>query len=330
MRLGHLQVAVTLTLAILAGLPGSAANAASNDCAVFSGANIIWPGAQANPNQLFIHNGVGRVNGVDTTIQGARIVTSTLGGINQTTNFVFATDTGGSQANYTAYYVYNAAYQNGGTKYNIVISTNDPFPEGDPDNNIAYVATDGTNVPGNQNAVFLGSYITNGSGNIVPFSRMGDEVYLNWNNGNLSSYGIGGGAGGTAITWTHTTWGGHQTQNVALGTDGLGNTFPVPLTAIFGIADLSFSSTVAGPALDLFGVMDPGWIYTAGQLSWTPYYAAFTNATTPVLARHVRVPVDSLGHIYAADPTQPAVGVTDTFKAAYVGYVEVIHHMGNF
>jgi hypothetical protein len=173
-----LRLPLLIVLMCLFYSPTAYADTPQN-AALYSGAVVTWTGTAANPNKLFIHNGNSLIDGTFVQINGTgNIVTKTEGGINKSINFAFATDVGAGQAINTAYYVYYAIYFNPTLQGNVVISTCNPNPEGDPSCNIAYTAVGGTVVAANEDAVFLGSYITDGSGDIIPFNRVGDDVIL--------------------------------------------------------------------------------------------------------------------------------------------------------
>jgi hypothetical protein len=302
---------------------------ASNECAVYSGASAIWNGSITNSNQMLVHNGNGLVNNSNADITGQNIVTKTKGGINQTTNFAYSTragDTGGAQANYTAYYLYYAQYVNGVTKYNIVISTFPPNPEGDPSQNISYTATDGTVVGGNSNAVFLGSYITDGTADVVPYHRAGDEVILEFSQAFASN------AAPNVITWNHntggaTTWPFTKSANI-WGT----SSYPIPQSNNGGIVDVI--ATTAQAADVYMGFFDPGLIPVTQGTTWNPEIQWKVNSGGQVTrySDHIRVPVTSGGAIKVSDAFQPvAAGLpNDTLTIYYRGYVEIIQHLGQY
>jgi hypothetical protein len=325
-------VAASLFCCLITALPASVAEAEPSDCGVLSGAAVTWLGT----NTIAIGYGRVRIDGAGyIEIQGINFNTKAAGAIFDLLN-------GGPQAAYLAYYVYYAAagaetlstcnfntcfssvcVGHNCNVYVPVISRTPPLAEGYPSGAMSYVVS-GQQYGPTQSAVFLGSYITDGNGDIVPFNRMGDEVTLMWRTG-LTAFGFYGWA---QAYWTHDSY--VPTQSYNLGQDAFGHLFRVPRSARWGIADLLFSSNVASPAFDIMGVVHPDAPVNVGDTSWHPVFAEYANAaTTPVAIVHrlVRVPLDSRGSIYLADPVQPAPGVTDWEQANYAGYVEVIHHL---
>jgi len=344
-RLFRLSYVVSLLLAVPSLLGYSLqALSQSDQCAVYSGAEVAWNGSIANTNQPFVHNGNGLVNNSYTYITGASIVTKTTGGVNKTNNFAFSTaagDTGGAQtASYAAYYMYYGQYIGDGgiTHYSIVVSTFSPAPEGDPSANISYTAPDTTPVPANINAVFLGSYITDADAGMVPFTRAGNEVLLSINHAITGSTGqlcqvvaTGCGPASTAyskFSWTHALAPYPVTQNASIGSlwSGTANvsTWPIPKSNAGGIVSV-IASTVNGggaPSLVGLGIFDKRLtpVAGAGTTTWYPEIdwsldnnvvgglqaQPPNNAWLPVrYTDMVRVPVDSNGNIYVADAVDP-------------------------
>jgi hypothetical protein len=310
------QALMTLSCAAFALFPKSAL--AQTTTAVYSGGAIEWSGTTTNVNQFTGEDGnvlvdTGGVSNI-VGLTGASWITKTVG--TSTANAVFCTDVPNKkQAANTAYYIYYGIL---GTGYIHVISTTPPYAEGYPDKTLTY--TSGTTTTTNtKEAVFLGSYVTDTSGNMVPFRRIGDSVYFLW----------GGGwsvilAPQQTYTWAHNatlTW--PQTLILNIGTN-----YAFPATASTAIVGI-FSKTSNGTAThSVVGVLDPQ-LPTISATTWYPLYSWQPPNVAAVVSAwdRVRVPTDGTGKVSVADLADPPVGTSDTVEIAYEGYVETIHHL---
>jgi len=148
----------------------SAARAVPTESLVelYSGGTITWSGTAANKNQFKGAAGTATINNsaLPISIVGAAWTTKGVG----PNPAIFCADVPGKlQAAGKAYYVYYAAYVNAGvTGYTHVVSTTPPFAEGHPDAAITFTNPAG-GATTTQAAVFLGSYLTDLAGDMVPF-----------------------------------------------------------------------------------------------------------------------------------------------------------------
>jgi hypothetical protein len=336
--------ATSIATALLLGFSSGAARAQAifSDAAVISGSSLQW-GQVAN--KLNLNYGRVRIASVgNIELNGLQITTKGVG-----LNAVFATGQG-PQASKTAYYVY---YAQAGTTpvfdcamcgsnicnapncnvYTPVISTTPPFAEGYPSAGISY--TVGGNLYGpTKNAVFLGSYITDNNGDMVPFDRQGEEVHLIFNTRRSTvhvssepysftptSKGIAGVAGAyPQIQKYDVTTMNHDVPNW---------NYPVPASASGVIASVCFFTTQA-QGLVAMSVLDPNLLTVNADNSWfasnIPTQVGGIFPVSKCIER-IRVQLDAAHNLYIIDESQPPVGQTDSATAAYWGYVESVHHL---
>jgi hypothetical protein len=302
--------------------------AGATDEAVSSGGWVTWSGSATNLDVILCHNGNGRVNGTPTPIAGAYLQTKTDG--THTQNAVFSTEGSGSQGACGVYYVYYDQYKNGtNTLYQLVISTIAPWPEGLPSANLAYRASDGTQVAGNENAVFLGSYLTDSNSHIVPFDRHGEQTYLLYDLAATNGSGTEGLAG-PSFSWSngnnypasqHAFIGGTNTCQV-----NPQQSWQFPKSASGAI--ITMQASTSSPNFVNIGVFDPALAPAVGATSWYANFLVNPPAAWAIVARRIIVPLDSSGFIWVADFQSPPTGKTDSLIIQYVGYIESITHPG--
>lgn len=322
-----LGILITLSTA------ASALGVTVNDEGIISGAQLIWDGTAANTNQIYVGAGEIRINGspaagTNFSTGAPQFVTSPAG-----INFAFATDVaGGAQAANTAYYVYGA---NNAGVLQWVISTSAPNQGGEPWQSLTYTPHGGAQTT-TTFALFVGSYITDANKNIVPFLKKGDEITLT-PSVNTSS------AGHQNTTWSNIV----TFTSVLVYPDVLALTFPagttIPLTASALLVDFVMvnTDTVAHDVRVLNPTLDTD--VTAGVCTANPQYymiAGLGAAGQPWPYNHARIKTaintqlngsgalaNAATTVEVGACTAPAAGKTYKVSGAYVGYVEVTHHL---
>jgi hypothetical protein len=269
----------------------------------------VWTGDVNNVNQFGANWGNDMINGTATHVFGANWITRTVGGSIATGRF--CNDAVGGQVASKVYYVYYATY-NADTELSHVISTIAPNPTGEPSANLVFTI-DG-HAENHKKAVFLGSYMTDALGNMIPFDRSGEEVMLTNRMQIGPALGVTFPAGGAGYP---------MTQVLPIGANVL------PKTASAAIVEFLITSgaLAAPPATHDIFVLDP-WLAVAtvnpyAQLDLLP------TANTTVQYDQARVRVYSnqlpLGAINLNLGVAP--GGPITVKAYLAGYVEPFHHL---
>jgi hypothetical protein len=312
----------TLLLSLASGLCvlslARQAEAAATKEAVLSGGAIMWKGYVSNnlnKNVIIVAPGDALINGTITHIDGATWITKTEVGISNA-NAVFCTDvSNGVQGKLAAYYVYFAAQTAGG--YVSVISGTAPHAEGYPKSGLTFTYNSNTTTNTTQ-AVFLGSYLTDSGSEMVPFRRIGSDVYLLWS-GATTQLVVAPGA-------IATQYNGSNTPTVA-SYDLTGGSVSWPKSATSAIVGVSSASNTAGNVL---GILDPA-LLTLGTnpKNWNPFFSwsapVQNSLTVQASPDRVRIPVDSSGNASIVDLTPPTS--TENVALALEGYVEVAHHL---
>jgi hypothetical protein len=183
-------IRVALVCAALAPIVSTRIALAAGATGLHSGGTLQWAGYQhqvgappapSNVNEIEMSPGSNAmINGVvEVPIAFPCIETKAIAGVGPFCNLpTFCADSPGGQLANKSYYIYYAAYLAlGVTRYAPVISLTPPGAEGAPSGNIQF-----TIAPNPQTttlaAVFLGSYLTDAAGDLIPFERMGAEVIL--------------------------------------------------------------------------------------------------------------------------------------------------------
>jgi hypothetical protein len=293
-----------------------------NQSAVISGSVVQWTRDATNINKIAVSNGQVMVNGTQVELAGATYITKTVGTSSANANFCDDTNVAGqgygqfSGNNLSVYYVYLAQY---GTSpnfsYATVITGHAPWSEGYPSSNLTCkVGGNVTSETINQAATFLGSYTVDSNAQMNPFRRTGDEVHFLRAATDLYGCDLSFTTTGTypllkSCFLTPTDW---------------------PITAVAAIVAIA----VQAPAGDdvQWGIVDP----TDQNQTSSTYRQIFPSLsnTASICTRstwcryeNVKIPLDSSGYVYAFDFSKPASGYTDNVNVAYVGYVEVVHHL---
>jgi hypothetical protein len=160
---------VLVLLAAAGLLPATHARANLSATGVVSGGTLWW-GANGL-NSFTVANGSCEINSSATLpIVGGVVTTKGAGA-----NAVF--DGPAVQNVFDSLYVYYAAYNNN-ANFQIVVSHGAPAPEGYPFVGLTYTPPGHPKQVNSQTAVFLGSYVTDANGDMIPFRRHGDEVIV--------------------------------------------------------------------------------------------------------------------------------------------------------
>jgi hypothetical protein len=348
------QLSIWAAFAVSSAFPILHANPAmalAGQAGVVSGSTVKFNGTTANLNKISVNYGNTIINNLPVYMNGAALQTKTVGA--NTQNAALCSDIAGNppvQQNSSVYYVYffaasgaactlnsqcvsNSCVANACTLgYTQVVSSYNPYTEGYPTHSLScripWTATNtGTLYGPTSNAVFLGSYITDGSSDVVPFERMGEQVTLMINTGQRQT-------GGTIINFTPTSTGlvggagvYPQTQKTQINITPGAVTFPIPLSASSAIANVNISTTAGN---ETFGIVDANLQTVLVDNSYYPSISfTFGSAfSMPQLNyQYVRVVPDSAGFVYAVLANKPAVGMSVTLTAQYQGYVESVHHL---
>jgi hypothetical protein len=237
-------------------------------------------------------------------------------------NAVFDTEAGAQKA-LNAYYVYEMVYPGNNSPVG-VISTIAPVPEGYPFSALTFIPHGGKQQTV-QSGVFVGSYITDTKGSIIPFMRTGDDV-------RLAPFGSGATQSDlvtNSVKWSHQP--GYPLQlGILVHFDQPGNFFfPIPITSrsllVHAVVDTDERSVVVN-------IQDPDTAYLGGggpNCNISAQYRIRAGTDVPGGTHHEfygRVN-DFIGNLFAVVCAEPAAGKSTTLTVSYEGYVESIHHL---
>src|SRR5581483_9586989 len=176
------------------------------------------------------------------------------------------------------------------------------------------------------NLVFLGSYITDGNGDMVPFRRTGDEVILLFNTAHRP-------IGNTGVLFTNTSGGGTYPQVQSTNINSTGGVtpwnYPIPASISGVLINFSAALTGSGPlgAEMLDGLLtgtSGGSYYITMEIvvgGGAPYLDA------PSIQYMVRATLDGSNKLNFGMTTNPGAGNSMGIAPQYAGYVEVTHHL---
>jgi hypothetical protein len=332
------QLTCLLALATLAPLPARALSPSG----IVSGMTLIWDGTGTylthNPNLLFVEPGVVTFSGntVDSAT-GTAIATSPVA-----SNVTFDNSTGGAQAASHIYYLYACEVTGNPVSVAFWVSLINPDSGGQASQVIVNPTNQRTQFTSAQ-TLFLGSFVTDTSGNIVPFLKMGDEVVLT---GSVDADGVGNNDVWANSVTFFTTDAYPIVKALAFASA------PIPLTASSLLVDFIVQNSDS--QYDVQRVMSPAMITNCSTLtcqlldSSCHGNAQFELGASPtdgyVLYNHVRIksglnstiPVGATGDpgtltnatssIEIGKCTKPLTGNVVVY-AGYAGYVEVPHHI---